>query len=134
MMKRLTLILAAALVAGGFRPAMRHDCGRSMPDCAAVQTAPTCHKAPSCHKAAAPEKKECPGMACCLVQEDRAALAAVSVAPHVLEEGVVVPVVSVFETASPAGFSSSPSPPGDGASTQEGLLSSSSLRGPPVLA
>lgn len=135
MMKKMVVLLSAVMLAGVLRPAMRHDCGQAMSACAPRPVASACHKAgtPACHKNAAPAKRECPGMACCIVRDARAAVAALSVAPPLSEEGVLSSALPSIVVPLVAGFASSPSPPGH-ISSQIGFLASSSLRGPPALA
>jgi hypothetical protein len=134
-MRKSAVILTAALLAGAFRPLVMRACERSMPECArpAVTACPMAKG--TCHKVAAAAKRDCPTtMACCIVQDDRASVAAFSLAPYFSDEGVVMSVVSIPAASSAVSFVSSPSPPGDTVSSQEGFLSSSSLRGPPILA
>lgn len=89
----------------------------------------------SCHGAPAPAPRDCAGMACCLVREDRAAVAGLSAAPArwTIEPGT--------DASAPAGafaspafrFASSPAPPG-AAQDAPGFTPASPVRGPPARA
>lgn len=121
------------VLTGAFRPAMR-DCARSMEAAAPRPAVTVCHggEMACCHHAAAPVKRGCAGMACCMAQDSRISVEGLSTVPQLHGECIVtMAAASAVEVAPFVAVASSPPP---GGSNQEGFLSASSLRGPPVLA